>query len=473
MGGQSVRDTNRMKKIYRIIGICFVGVALITGAVIYTMSGKSTVAEALELGNHYLSDLDYDAAIREYSYVLELDPLNEEALAGLAASYAGMGNMDMAEKIFEEKLSDSENVEVWRSYAKILEDNGKYKRAVRLISKIVEKEDTEESYQWLKTVLEKIIVKQYLYAESSSVIISQKNDTVYTMGSNILGALGTAEGIGTEVWTESLEKADFSEAPKSVFTTGTNSYVIDANQDLWIAGSNRSSQQANNKVQLLPVAGWTKETELTGIAKVAGTDSTVFALTKDGSLWMRGANSGYITGNAWKETWTLIQEYGTIIDIQCIENRVAILTMAGEVYITEADSSYLNQFYVARSSWRLVAENVIDFMMNKRGAYVYLTTDGRIDSSYNNVLPRDWKQYDMYGYFNGYQPSLEIEEVALIGEGIYLLDDSGELYFVADGECVRVKEAGSLIHIYASGESCIGQKDNGYVVLDSSGNVKK
>ena len=468
-----MEDTNRKKKIYRIMGVCFLLVALVTGAVIVSLSGKGSVAKALESGKRYLSNMDYEAAIREYSYVLETEPFNETALAGLAESYAGLGDMEMAERIYEEELGASENVEVWRSYATILEKRGDYAKAAQLITRIMEKEDVEENYRWLETVLEKLLVKQYSYAEEESVVIAAENGEVYTMGSNLLGALGTTENLGKSTPTDSMKKAGFSGTPVSVFTTGANSFVVDENQSLWITGSNRSAQQENNTVEWMITPGWTKDTTMTGVVKVAGTNSTVFTLTSDGTLYFRGCNDGYVRGSAWQGSWTPVQEKGTVLDVQSAGEYIAFLTIEGRLYYK--GMNYRSQSYVSQSEWEPVADGVVGFSMNRNGRILYLTEEGLLKDSYysESALPEEWRSYDKYGYAAGYRPDISIKDFVLTEQGVYLLEDTGKLYYATESGCTEVAQAGLLEHIYEGMTGCIGQKENGgYVLLDASGTVR-
>ena len=162
---------------YLVISLCcaFVLLVLITST---AAQGKSKTTKLLDLGEKYLSKLDYEQAVCEYNNVLQIDPYNEEALIGLAKAYAGLGNDAMTKRIFEEELAESENVDVWRSYAEILEGQGNYREAAKCISKVVKKEDSDENQKWLDTVLAKIVRKQYMYSVCNGNVISMDGRTV-------------------------------------------------------------------------------------------------------------------------------------------------------------------------------------------------------------------------------------------------------------------------------------------------------
>lgn len=468
-----MEKSTKIKKIYKGLALCFVAVVIVTGIIIYMMSGKKSVEDTLELGNKYLSNLDYDAAIREYGNVLQIDPMNEEALTGLAMSYAGLGNIEQAEQIFEIALAETKNADVWSSYAKVLEKSGNYKKAAQLVSLVLEQEDTEENYAWLEQILEKLFVTQYVYAQSDEAVVCIEEKDVLSQGNNVLGMLGVSADMGVQRNSATLQSAAFPGTPKSVFITGMNSYVIDDTNTLWTAGSNRSTQKVKNKVEWLPSAGWVKEDGLQGVVKVAGLDATVFALTDKGELWMRGTNTGYVKGSTWKKDWTQIQGYGMILDIQSKEGNIAFLTIEGEIYVAQIENVYANQTYITQSAWTLTANHASAFSFGEYGDLVYLTNDGFISSSYSITLPEDWTVYDEYGYWKGYQSPFQVVDIAAVEETMYLLEDEGNLYCITEGNSTQVQNDGLFDAIYASGEYCVAlSKEGGYVLLDEDG-IKK
>ena len=464
----------KTKKIYKGLALCFVAVVVVTGVIIYTMSGKKSVEDTLELGNKYLSNLDYDAAIREYGNVLQIDPMNEEALTGLAMSYAGLGNIEKAEQIFENALAETESTDVWKSYAEILEESGNYRKAAQLVSLVLEKEDIEENYAWLEQILEKLFATQYVYAQSEEAVVCIEEKDVLSQGNNVLGTLGVSADMGVQRNSATLQSAAFPGTPKSVFTTGMNSYVIDDTNILWTAGSNRSTQKVKNKVEWLPSAGWIKEDRLQGVVKIAGLDATVFALTDKGELWMRGTNTGYVKGSAWKKDWTQIQGYGTILDIQSKAGNIAFLTIEGEIYVAQTENVYANQTYITQSAWTLTANQADVFSFGEYGDLVYLSDDGFISSSYSVTLPEDWAVYDEYGYWKGYEPPIHATDIAVVEETMYLLEDKGNLYRIAEGNSTQIRTDDLFDTIYASGEYCVAlNKEGGYVLLDKDGITNK
>ena len=459
----------KLKRIHFIIASAVVvtGIAIVLIASILTNDGS--VQKSLSLGDSYLSDLDYNSAIREYSNVLAIDPLNQDALVGLAKSYSGTGDVDMVNRIFEQDLADNQTSEVMRAYAEIKTNNGEYMEALQAIQKIVEMEDRDEDYEWLSEVLAKVMQNRHEYAESDTVTIAMKQNAVQTMGSNILGALGNNVNLGQEERTTALADAGFGETPASVYASGANSMVIDTQGKLWIAGSNRSGQKTDG-VQMIANAGWTKVEELSGVVKAAGTDSTLFALTQTGDLWMRGENAGYTYGSAWQDQWTQISVYGKVLDIQCVGNNVLLHTLAGDVYRNQ--STYYNSYYQDGLNWELQASDIAHVSYEDNNL-ICVDAEGVVRYYNYASFPYGWEYYDANGYWVGYKIPYEVADVAAVEDGIYILTDERELYWVKDGQCNLVSVKGEVESIYTLGNQCVAQWQNGgYGIFDSSGYLK-
>lgn len=66
-------------------------------------SSKATeLQEQLDLGNKYLSELDYEQAIVAYEAAIEIDPMSVEAYLGLASVYEAQGNYDKALEVLQQ-----------------------------------------------------------------------------------------------------------------------------------------------------------------------------------------------------------------------------------------------------------------------------------------------------------------------------------------------------------------------------------
>ena len=87
---------DKKKLIGIILGIIIV-LAVIVG--IITINKKTAPArelsKALDLGNKYLSELNYEEAVIAFNRVIEVDPMNVEAYVGAADAYMGLTNQNM------------------------------------------------------------------------------------------------------------------------------------------------------------------------------------------------------------------------------------------------------------------------------------------------------------------------------------------------------------------------------------------
>lgn len=79
-----------------VISIVIVIIAVIAGIFIYRGSDFAKVREQLDLGEKYLSEFDWEAAIVAYETVIEIEPMNVDAYLGLADAYIGMGDLQAA-----------------------------------------------------------------------------------------------------------------------------------------------------------------------------------------------------------------------------------------------------------------------------------------------------------------------------------------------------------------------------------------
>ena len=143
-------ETVKKKNGFLIFSGVLLGISLIIGAmaVILASSPRTQGVRSLNLGNRYLSDMDYEAAIASYREVLEIDERNEEALRGLMQAAYSSDDMDLLREALDayqdsgisdpdmDRMSDNLN-ELLRNAgleeAASLIDKGKYEKALDLI----------------------------------------------------------------------------------------------------------------------------------------------------------------------------------------------------------------------------------------------------------------------------------------------------------------------------------------------------
>ena len=82
-------------------------VLVVAAVLIILLSIKSSgedekLQEQLDLGDKYLSELDYEQAIVAYEAAIEIDPMSADAYLGLASVYEAQGDYDKAIAVLEE-----------------------------------------------------------------------------------------------------------------------------------------------------------------------------------------------------------------------------------------------------------------------------------------------------------------------------------------------------------------------------------
>lgn len=77
--------------------LIFLGVIIIVGS----KSSFNKYQEQLDLGNRYLSEMNYEQAIAAFEAAIEIDPKNVEAYKGLIEAYLGQGNPDGIRNAYE------------------------------------------------------------------------------------------------------------------------------------------------------------------------------------------------------------------------------------------------------------------------------------------------------------------------------------------------------------------------------------
>ena len=93
------------KKVFIIVAVACVVAVIATATAIRKIASSDKLGEAVSLGNQYLSEMNYDMAIRSYSEALAINPVDKNALHGLARSYAGAGETEKAKDIYRNELS--------------------------------------------------------------------------------------------------------------------------------------------------------------------------------------------------------------------------------------------------------------------------------------------------------------------------------------------------------------------------------
>lgn len=456
------------KKIAIVMGCATVAVVIAAAVMASLLLRTGTIKKSLDLGDRYLSELNYDSAIQAYTNALSVDSLNKDALFGLAQCYSGKGDNAMARQILEDTLKTYSDAELKRYLANLYLEEEDYEEALRLITDAIEEEDSEEDYRWRDEILVKLFERGHAYTAGENVTLAIREGNVVSMGSNILGALGVSAGLGTDRHREQFANAEFPGTAKKVYTMETSSAVIDDNGSLWLAGSNRSGQRSVGSSTLIPEAGWQKVEELENVVIAGGTESTVFAVDRSGTLYVAGENRGCAPGEQWLPTFTPVYGLGTVIDLQVTDQRAAILNTQGELHavdLSENGGRGRGETSIRGLSWQKLLTGIKQFSVNG-GSLVYITTDGRLVTDNASVkVPDDWYRAEDDGSRSLQQG--DVKEAAVSGDVLLLLDGEGKLRLAKDGEAFTMDLEKAVSHIYSTGALFVLElEEGGYEVYD-------
>ncbi|MBD5461268.1 MAG: tetratricopeptide repeat protein [Lachnospiraceae bacterium] len=85
-------------------GIAILAMLIIILAVVFVSGNGDAkkLRERLDLGQKYLSELEYDQAVAVFTEAIAIDPKSTDAYMGLAEAYIGLGDVEAARKALEE-----------------------------------------------------------------------------------------------------------------------------------------------------------------------------------------------------------------------------------------------------------------------------------------------------------------------------------------------------------------------------------
>lgn len=223
-----------MKKIVVIIVSAMSLVALIAiGILFYLNSDDVRIRKQLDLGQKYLSDLDYEQAIAAYETVLDIDPHNEEANSGIVDASTGLGQKYFDESQYEQAIDvldkafkiDSDNSDVvdvmaaaYMAWSTELINNEMYEQAIKILEDGIDQlgkkeltdllEKTKEQYELYKTQKE----MEELFASVQGIFIEIAELNAKEDYEGIFSLMGTTE------YEEVLSKIEFLK-DKYIFDT--------------------------------------------------------------------------------------------------------------------------------------------------------------------------------------------------------------------------------------------------------------
>lgn len=92
------------------------------GYMLYKNSDSVRVREQLDLGEKYLTELDFDQAIVAYEKAIEIEPMNIEAYLGLADAYIGKDDYESALVVLQKGYDLTGNEEIGNKLDEIKEE---------------------------------------------------------------------------------------------------------------------------------------------------------------------------------------------------------------------------------------------------------------------------------------------------------------------------------------------------------------
>jgi tetratricopeptide (TPR) repeat protein len=143
--------------------------ALIAVVLSFTVAGRrnNKVQKMLELGNEYMSEMDYEGAIGIYRQVIELDSKCDEAYKAIADCYIQMEEYESALVILETALDNVDNTDYFADYIENLylmtSNSGVVASDVKLDNKNVYLEGDVETYLDESSTLEVNIDNENMY----------------------------------------------------------------------------------------------------------------------------------------------------------------------------------------------------------------------------------------------------------------------------------------------------------------------
>ncbi|MBD5460148.1 MAG: tetratricopeptide repeat protein [Lachnospiraceae bacterium] len=89
-------ETRQKKVVLAAAAVILAAAAVLVGVIISRGGGTSKLQEQLELGQKYLSEMNYEQAVVAFHQAIEIDPKSADAYFGLADAYAGLGEYEAA-----------------------------------------------------------------------------------------------------------------------------------------------------------------------------------------------------------------------------------------------------------------------------------------------------------------------------------------------------------------------------------------
>lgn len=139
-----------MKKVFKkrnfILAAVLLAIVLIAVIVLACrqVARSNEVKSSIEMGDRYLSELDYEQAIVAYQMALDIDAKNTEANLGLAKVYEAQQMYAYAEAVYQNMLeNDDTQEEVYEKLAALYIQQNKLEEAKELLERALDRTDSD------------------------------------------------------------------------------------------------------------------------------------------------------------------------------------------------------------------------------------------------------------------------------------------------------------------------------------------
>ena len=430
-----------------ILPILFAVAVLIVTALTNLLADNSSSDYQCSLGRKYLNQLDYSGAILAYSNAISLDPTNTEARIGLAKAYSGKNEPGFAVQVLTDSLNDKEmNSDIAEALIDLYTESGDWGSVIGILDTLLEQTDNEEYHKKLVSVLETMHARPRTVSAGIAHELLLKDGTVLSRGQNVLGQLGTSDGLGDRYSnTDTFVSAEFPGTASGVFCVGNTSYVIDDDGTLWAAGENRFGQMGNAYGQLSTVSGWFEVTGGEDTVSVCGNSGTAYILKKDGTLYRSGALAGQVL--------SVCTGIPTVSQISSAEGYVYALGTNGVLYRSE---------WSKPDKWERLSSStarVTDFAVCGY-SYAWVDAEGRF-MSMGIINPGNW-QYTNSGYMI---PDTRIASLESNGCLLIYSDLNGNLYTTDGNEVKSLNKNSKLLNLYSEASNVYAVFEDGSAVV--------
>lgn len=140
-----------MKKVFRkrnYILLAFLAAVILVVVIAVAcrqVARSNEVRSSIEMGDLYLSEMDYERAVVSYQMALDIDARNEEANLGLAEAYEAQQMYAYAEAVYRNMLdNDGTQEEAYERLAALYLQQGKLEEAKALLEQAADRTDSEE-----------------------------------------------------------------------------------------------------------------------------------------------------------------------------------------------------------------------------------------------------------------------------------------------------------------------------------------